>query len=299
MIPEFPKFKKLELSDKKDIESFTHKHPPYSDFNFANMWAWDIHHKIRISMLNKNFVVLFSDYVHGEQFLMFIGKNKISETAKRLIEFSEKYHQTNVLKFIPEEIAHILEKEGYVVRPDRDAHDYVYSVAHLAKMDCWPGSGISKRIRQFIKLYPDYVIKKSSVHEILKDEYEKIFKKWAKNKKVDDHFELNEYKAFKRFLQISCKNTKVVSMYIHNALVGFALHGTLPNHCAISHFIKSDTGLHCGINDVLNWEEAKYLLEKGVKYYNWEQDLGIPGLRYSKEKYNPSLLMKKFIIGNK
>ncbi len=299
MIPEFPKFKKLELSDKKDIENFTHKFPPYSDFNFANMWAWDIHQKTRISQLNGNFVVLFSDYVHGGQFLMFIGKNKISQTTKQLIEFSEKHHNTNVLKFIPEEMAYILEKEGYVVKPDRDSYDYVYSVAHLAKMDSWPSSGISKRIRQFIKLYPDYVIKKSSIHEIAKDEYEKIFKKWAKNKKVDDHFELSEYKAFKRFIQINCKNTEVVSMYIHDTLVGFTMYVTLPNHCSISHFIKSDTELHCGINDVLNWEEAKHLLIKGVKYNNWEQDLGIPGLRSSKEKYTPTHFMKKFIIGNK
>ena len=30
MIPKFPKFKKLEITDKDDIESFTKNYPPYS-----------------------------------------------------------------------------------------------------------------------------------------------------------------------------------------------------------------------------------------------------------------------------
>ncbi len=32
MIPKFPNFKKIELSDRADVEKFTLKYPPYSDF---------------------------------------------------------------------------------------------------------------------------------------------------------------------------------------------------------------------------------------------------------------------------
>jgi len=31
MIPEFPKFKNLELSDEEDVGIFTKKFPPYAD----------------------------------------------------------------------------------------------------------------------------------------------------------------------------------------------------------------------------------------------------------------------------
>lgn len=35
MLPEFPKMKSIELSDREDVEKITKKYPPYSDFNFV------------------------------------------------------------------------------------------------------------------------------------------------------------------------------------------------------------------------------------------------------------------------
>jgi len=48
MLPEFPKFKGIELSDKEDVEKITHKYPSYSDFNFVSMWSWDIKGEMQI-----------------------------------------------------------------------------------------------------------------------------------------------------------------------------------------------------------------------------------------------------------
>ena len=297
MIPEFPDFKKLELSDKQDIEGFTRKFPPYSDFNFANIWAWDTQHKMRVSQLNGNLAVLFNCYVSGKHFYSFIGENKISETASELIAFSKKSLSENEIRLIPEEIANALPPE-FTVAPDRDSHDYIYSVAHLANMNNWANT-TGRGIRQFVKSHPGHIVKQSSIKEIPKDEYARVFKRWATNKKIEDHFELNEYKAFERFMQVDDKNIEVISMYVNDTLAGFTSYEILPNHHAISHFIKADTGCHRGINDALSWEEAKQLAARGIKHCNWEQDLGIPGLRSSKERYSPSHFMKKFVVGHK
>ncbi len=299
MLPKFPNFKKLELSDKEEVEKFTFKFPPYSDFNFVSMWSWNIHQKMMLSQLNENLVVLFDDYVSGKPFLSFIGKNKIPETALELIKFSENNYKTNSLELIPEEMANILVEAGFMVAPDIDSHDYIYSVAHLANMNNWPKNSSGKRIRQFVKLYPDYVVKQSSIQETTKDEHLEMFKRWANNKKIDNYFELNEYRAFERIFQIKDKNIKVVSLYIKSILVGFTVYEILSNDYVISHFAKADIKHHSSVYDILNWEEAKILDAQGVKYYNWEQDLGIQGLRQSKEKYKPSFFLKQFIVGRK
>ena len=123
-----------------------------------------------------------------------------------------------------------------------------------------------------------------------------MFKKWAKNKNIQNHFELNEYKAFERFLEVDSKNIHFVSLYVAETLVGFTAYEILSNDFAMSHFAKADHTHEAAVNDVLNWQEAKLLNEKGIKYFNWEQDLGIPGLRYSKEKYKHSFFLKKFIV---
>jgi hypothetical protein len=299
MIPTFPNFKGLELTDKKDVEKFTSEFPLYSDFNFVNMWIWNMSDKMAISQLNKNLVVVFCDYVSGKHFISFIGKNKIPETALELINFSEKNYKNSSLKLIPEKVASALIKLGFKVIPDRNSHDYIYSISHLASMNVWPQNSVGKRIRQFIKKYPDYVIKQNSIQEISKDEYLKMFKKWTENKNITNCFDLNEYKAFKKLFEINDKNIKIISLYLKDILIGFTVSEILVDSYIISHFAKADTAYHSSIYDVLNWEEAKTFKNQGIKYCNWEQDLGIQGLRYSKLKYKPSFLLKKFTVSQR
>ena len=296
MTPTFPEFKKLELADKKDVEKFTAQFPPYSDFNFVSMWIWNVFDDMQISQLNQNLVVIFNDYLTSKPFVSFIGKNKISETTSELIKFSRENYKTPSLELITEEAAKELANLGFTTIPDQDSHDYVYSTSHLASMDSWTQSTISKGIRRFIKTYPDYVIKQGLIQDIVEDEYLKMFGRWSDNKNTMNHFELNEYKAFRRLFQIKDENIKVISLYVKDILVGFTVYEILPNSYAMSHFAKADTSYHLAVYDILDWEEAKILKDQGVKYYNWEQDLGILGIRKAKMKYKPNFLLKQFIV---
>lgn len=296
MIPIFPNFKKLELTDKEDVEKFTSKFPPYSDFNFTSLWVWDLKEKMGFSILNDNLVVKFTDYLNGQFSLSFLGNNMVNETARELIMFSEKNYKTGILKLVPEIIISFLDKSEFDAVSDTDSKDYIYSIDHLASMDTWSQNTLSKGIRRFIKKYPDYVVKQCSIQEISKDEYLEMFKRWAKNKNTKNHFELNEYKAFKRLFQINNKNIKVISLYLKDILIGFTLFEIFANNYAISHFAKADTAYHLSVYSVLNWEEAKILKKLGVKYYNWEQDLGIQGLKKSKMSYHPVNFLKKYRV---
>jgi hypothetical protein len=296
MIPKFPQFKKIELSDKEEIEGFIKKYPPYSDFNFTNMWIWNLGDGISLSVLNKNLVVKFIDYKNGQPFLSFLGENMINETAEEMISFSEKNYKDNVLRLVPEIVTSHLDKSKFEIANDLDSHDYVYSILELSEMDSWSHSSLSKGIRQFAKKNPDYIIKQYPLADISKVEYIKMFKTWADNKKVINHFELNEYKAFEKLLDLNDKNIKINSLYVKNILVGFTVMEIGLDGYAISHFAKADTSLHPAVYQVLNWGEAKILEKQGIKYYNWEQDLGIKGLQKSKLKYKPSLFLSKFFV---
>lgn len=296
MIPQFPQFKKLELTDKKEVEKFTKKFPHYSDFNFFNMWIWNSGERMKLSILNNNLIVQFIDYVNGQPFLSFIGDNMINETAKELIIFSEKNYKTDILKLVPGTVVEFLDKNQFDITNDDDSRDYVYSISHLSEMNSWPQNSSGKRIRQFIKKYPEYVIKQYSIKDISKDEYIGMFKRWADNKKIEDHFNLNEYKAFKKLLEINDKNIKITSLYVKDILIGFTVMEIDGEDYAISHFAKADISYHSSVYEVLNWEESKILNSQGIKYYNWEQDLGIKGLQKSKLKYKPSLFLNKFFV---
>jgi hypothetical protein len=163
MIPEFPNFKKLELTDKEGVEKITSKFPPYSDFNFTSLWIWNIDDKMTISELNNNLIVVFSDYLSGKSFISFIGKNKIPETISELIKFSEKKYQTSFLKLIPEEVANVISKSMFKIEPDRDSYDYIYSLANLANMNNWSQNTSGKSIRRFLKSNSNYTVKPTKI----------------------------------------------------------------------------------------------------------------------------------------
>ena len=76
-IPEFPKFKKLSLNDKEEIESYTKQFPPYSDFHFIIMWSWDINEPVLLSLYNDNLLLRSSDCSSGESYYTLIGTKNI------------------------------------------------------------------------------------------------------------------------------------------------------------------------------------------------------------------------------
>ena len=51
MIPNFPNFKIIELSDRESILAITKEFDPYSDFDFGNIIFWDYTEKMLISKL--------------------------------------------------------------------------------------------------------------------------------------------------------------------------------------------------------------------------------------------------------
>lgn len=298
MIPAFPKFKKLELADKREIERVTKKLPPYSDFNFVSLWSWNIHHKIRVSILNKNVVVQFSDYMTNDIFLSFIGKHKVLETAVELISFSRKKYGKNFLKLVPEELSLYFKfkQSPFHIHSDRDDADYMYHSEDLASMNDWRSNTKAKTLRKVLKTFPNYKVLVQPVGKIDTEVYLSMFHKWSLNKHANQAYDLNEYKAFTRFLKLADKSTIAVSIHINGKLAGFSMYEKLNNRYAIAHFSKADVEDYPGIYELLNWEEGRVLHKKNIHFLNWEQDLGIPGLRYAKEKYRPFFLLKKIVV---
>lgn len=296
MIPKFPNFKKITTEDRKDIEFYTNQYPPYSDFNFTSLWAWDTKNQVLVSSLNNNLVVLFTDYINNEQFFSFLGKNKFLETIRVLLEFSKTKKIKSVLKLIPSEFINSEVESIFKIITDPDSYDYIYAVSHLSNMHNWKQHSSGQNVRSYSQKFPDYIIKRCKINKVNKNEYLNIFKDWAKNKGVENYIELNEYEALKRFFEINQDNVELVSLYVDGVLVGFTIYEIISPDYAISHFAKANIKHHRAISDILNWEESKILNTLGIKYFNWEQDLGIPSLRKSKEKYKPDFLLKKVII---
>jgi len=158
------------------------------------------------------------------------------------------------------------------------------------------GHFFGRRIRQFSKRYSNYAVCHAPLHAADADEFRELFALWAERKGYNSPQTCPEYFAFERFLSSADPCIETVGLYADSRLVGFSSFELLPNEMAIVHFSKADHALHGGICDVLYWEEAKLLKTRGVRHYNWEQDLGLNGLRQSKKKYQPTRFLQKFTV---
>lgn len=296
MISGFPKFKKLELSDQAEIQKITDEFPPYSDFNFISMYSWDTEKTKLISVLHGNLVVVFNDYITNARFLSFIGKNKVDDTMQTLFDFSQRNYGKKVLQLIPEETVKAITLAGCNTSIDKDSADYIYEVANLASMDQWEsGNTHKKNTKKFLIQYPNYRVEHTTVSAITKKAYLDFFKKWSDNKSIENMYELNEYKAFERIFDFTDDSLRIVSIFVDDVLVGFTMYEIISDLYATAHFSKTDI-TYSYIIDFLIWQEAKELQKLGITFYNFEQDLGIPGLRRFKESFKPAFVLNKFTV---
>lgn len=298
MLPTFPQFKKLELSDKQEVEKITSEHPPYSDFNFVSMWSWNIKDEMQVAQLHGNLVVRFTDYISGEPFYSFLGKNKVGETIKKLLHFSLAEELRPRVSLVPNHSLEVIESNEFKVEEDMDNFDYIYDLEEIAKFEGSKFQQKRNKTRNFLKSHGTAKIKILDLKDA--DVVKKILdldKFWSENKiKKDANFKIkNELLATERFFQANFDEAVGVGIFVQDKLVGYSIFSILPkDKYSISHFTKADTN-YKGVYDYLMHECAKILLEQGCLYLNHEQDLGIPGLRENKKSFMAKFL-KKFVV---
>lgn len=296
MIPSFPKFKKLELSDKKDVENLTSKFPPYSDFSFVSMWAWDIKGEMCISELYGNLVVRFTDYLTGKPFYSFLGNNKVNETTEKLLELSKREGLKPQLKLVPEEAVNDLDLSKFKVEEDRDHFDYMYSLGELK--DLMGGKFAKKRnqVALFVKNYPKIEVKTIDLKdENIQGGIMNLFLEWLKKKiEKEEVFESHEEVAVSRLLLSNSTCSLVgIGVFLDKKLIGFFINELTNSENVVAHASKIDRSF-IGINSFLIKKNAEILFSLGKRTFNYEQDLGIGNLRIAKERFRPTHFLKKY-----
>lgn len=302
MIPQFPNFKKLELSDKEEIEKFTHLYPPYSDYNFASLWTYNIDDAVEISVLNNNLVIIFIDYLSNERFYSFMGTENVLETTDMLIKDAENKNLLKFLKFIPEEaVTDDLKKTSkFLVEEDRNHFDYILSISELANLEGSKHYGKKKQLNIFEKTYPDSVYQELDLsNPKIAGEITNVFIKWRYAKGKTEENTSSEFSAINRAIKHH-RELKIyaIGIYNNNELIGFAIADLEHTHFVEFHFVKADLS-YKGIFAALYIYLAKNLHLKNYEFLNIEQDLGIPGIRMSKLQWNPVHFLKKYTVERK
>jgi hypothetical protein len=299
VIPKFPQFKKIDVSDKDDVESFTHRYPPYSDFNFTSMLIWDTAGESMISTLNGNLVVQFTDYCTDHPFMSFLGSEETENTARTLVEYSRAVGLTDVSKLLPETSVKDLRASTFQIEEDRDSFDYIYSIPALSAMCGSRHKDLRRNVSRFRRAHPNTRVEmvdlrdKGTHRQMLA-----VLEVWEQRKKTKDeaHESARETHAIHRLLETAEGHSLIASaLFQGDAMLGFCIDEPLPNRYCMGHFWKADS-THAGAYDILIHEVARHLEARNVAFWNCEQDLGIAGLRFAKTKYGTAHFLKKYTL---
>lgn len=294
MIAKYPKFSKLQFSHKDYIYKFTAQFEPYADFNFICLYAWDFDNDAEISILNENLVIRVPDYFTLEPIFSVLGKTKIPETLRTLYERGDAD-----IKMVPQTVvdkARVNELFDWI--EDEKHHDYIFDLKTQAELS----GGQFKRQRQksskFIRTYGGRV----EVREARLDDKEtaprimSVVNTWITKISRDQERARIEEQAIARLLEkANFLDVVCYEIIIDGKSVGFSFNEILKKKYALCHFHKTDTKYE-NIDVFFISYIAKELLKKGCLYVNWEQDMGIDGLRQLKKSWKPIKTLKKYTI---
>jgi hypothetical protein len=299
MIPTFPNFKRLELSDRREVEAIIRLYPPYSDFIFANLWCYDARGLCHLAMLHGNLVARISDYITGEPALSFLGVQRVTDTATALLNYAAKQGLCPALRLVPEMAAAPLMAmwNGFVAEPDEDSFDYIYSVDQLIALDHLALLPKRRKIEKLRREHPGLVIRRLNLSEPqAADEILRLCERWRAGKgRSQSEFD-TERTAIERCLSSAAHFEFVmVAALLDSALVGFTINEPAHDGYYIAHFGKCDPEWR-GLSDLLESETARLMRDLGCSWMNFQQDLGLPGLRRYKRSWAAEAFLKKFSV---
>jgi hypothetical protein len=298
MIATYPDFSKLSLEHKDQLARFTAKFEPYSDFNFVSLFSWNTDGSAEVAILDGNLVIRIPDYLDGHPVYSLLGDNRIDASVETLLQSVPK------LELVPEAVIQKLEQPGlYAIAEDENNFDYVYDVSHLIHLK---GSHFKKKRNKnnvFVKEHEGYelvvkVVKDLDVAHI--EALQQVDRQWAQIASRDKGDILAERKALGRlFENFSAFELIIVEVVVDNEIKAFSVNELLASGYALCHFEKALTTHHEHLNTFLTIEVAKKLHEAGCEFMNWEQDLGLEGLRRSKQSYHPIRMLKKYTLSRR
>ncbi|MBI5127780.1 DUF2156 domain-containing protein [Candidatus Roizmanbacteria bacterium] len=297
MIPKYPLFKKIDFKDLNEINKITKKNLPYSDFNFSVLWSYNTKKDLKLSLLNGNLIVRFTDALDLKPYYSFYGGNKFEETSLTLLKLTKTKKDNSLLKYIPEIFAKNQKTNRIVIKESRDNFDYVFSVDKLSSLK---GHDLEKkrwRFSKFCRTYQNHQVrlldlKDKTVHSMILI----FFKNWALNKNKSSKETINEFKAIKNLFDLADKLEFIcLGIFDKNKLIAFSINEKLRNKYALGHFAKTNP-LFFGVHEALYKYSADSLKKKGCVLFNMEEDMGLENLRAAKMSWRPDFFLKKFNI---
>jgi hypothetical protein len=300
-IAHFPEFSNFDMSLKAEYDSIFGEFPPYSDFSFGNLMIWlNQYQDLRLSLLHGNIIVECRNlFEEGKHILSVLGNNSMDATFRSLLRYLADSQQPQVLEMVPETSVEALSNPGvYDIEEERDNFNYILSTGEWSKLEGSRYGKLRRQINNFIHTYEGrFEVKKldlrdpRTVNTIVNNIH-----LWDRIYTDNDVEQQESYVMSSSLSNAEALNFHNLSLFIDGQIQAISLYQKIPqSDYVIGNHTKSNYQYRYSFN-YLMYELAQQLHERRVAYINFEQDLGLPGLREHKMGLRPIDFLKFYSV---
>lgn len=288
-IKTYPESQPLEKEHKPLFDELFRKTPPViSEFTFTNLYSWRDIYKISLSSLD-GFILLLSEKDNKKRFFVPLGNGSVKDVIEKILtEPGASFIR------LPEAVAELFKNDNrFVLELDRDNCDYLFKVEDLVLLRGKKYDGKRNLIKKFKSVYGyEYQkLDKTSIKQCLDFE-----ERWCSVKDCDSIEGLNNERQAIREMADNCQDFNLIAgaIKVDGSICALTIAERLNQNTMVLHILKADPNM-AGLYQVMTNE---FLTREaaGFEYVNFEQDLGVPGLRKAKLSYNPIELIKKYTL---
>lgn len=294
-------FKKLDLEDKKIIDSYIYPYKFLScEYSFTSLYIWKDACDIQYCIYKNALILKKKDFEGNYHFMQPLGytKENLLEIIEVLKIYKEKASMEYLFKDLEEsfinEVKTLLHaNDELCIEEDRDNFDYLYEAQKLMTFSGKKLHAKKNHYNYFIKNY-NYEVVDICGEKVINDVISAASKWYDETEEKDDklYYELISIKNLVKNMELL--NLEGIAVYVEGKIAAFSIGERLNEKLAVIHIEKGDKD----VNGVYSFI-ARTLIDKcfsNAEIINREQDLGIEGLRKAKMSYYPLKLEKKFIL---
>ena len=302
MIP----FSEIQLSDKPLLDNYLCKAAaPVCDYTFTNIYAWQTLYQTVWAEVEGALVVRF--WLDGEYGYMVVGAEDYSRVMTALLaETKESGARLRLGGMTKEDVERFKVwaaenggMERFAICDNPDYRDYIYSVEDLSTL---AGRKYQPKRNHINKFESKYTYEFKELTPEYFQECLCLECRWQLRKAVMDNPEVAKIheckdtaektairRAFDAYAELGLYGGVLL---VNGHVAAFTYGSAMSDDTFCTHIEKADSTME-GIFPMINRCFARALAERGFRYVNREEDMGLAGLRRSKNSFYPVRLQEK------
>lgn len=298
-------FREPELKDKTWVENcFRASENQGCEYSFATLFLWSGTYRQEVASLG-GCVLERMRGARGPGYLFPAGSGPLEPALAALEEDAVERGEPCRFFCVTPDQAQLLEalRPGqYRLEPDRDGWDYLYDINRLADLTGKKLHGKRNHIRRFEEEHPDWSAEEITVENLgecaaMDLEWNRLYRAEHEAPEQNAQTRLDERhamsKAFAFYHQLDLFGLLI---RCQGRVAAFTMGSLINSETVDVHFEKAYGDIQ-GAYPIVNREFARWIRARypQVRWLNREDDMGLEGLRRSKNSYYPDRMVEKFL----